>query len=215
MKLLAGKSPLIITSPPSPPAEPIKVAIVEGDQIIRTSLRQLLERAPEIRCVQVYGDTTAALYSLPVIAPDVALVDLKPPGLTGAEFVARLKKRAPLIGILVLATFEDSNLIFDTLRAGADGCLMKTVPQSELVQAMLMVHGGGSPVSVQMARKMAAHFQPAGNYGPQKTKLTGPEQAVLALLAKGHSYPAIGNQLGLSPDAVSVQLRGVCEKLKS
>src|SRR5207247_5301929 len=131
----------------------------EDSRGTRESLTELLERAPGLRCVGAHASGEQALQSIPTESPDVVLMDINLPGMSGIECVARLKERLPKLQVLMLTTYEESDLIFDSLRKGASGYLLKNMPPAELVQAVEQVHSGGAPMSMQIARKVVNHFQ--------------------------------------------------------
>src|SRR5512142_1064250 len=137
----------------------IKVAIVEDSRGTRESLAELLGRAPTLRCVGAHPTGEEALRDIPAEQPDVVLMDINLPGMSGIECVGRLRERLPKIQVLMLTTYEETDLIFDSLRNGASGYLLKNMPPSELIQAIEQVHAGGAPMSMQIARKVVNHFQ--------------------------------------------------------
>jgi len=126
--------------------------------------------------------------------------------------VARLKGMLPKTQILMLTTYDEGDMIFDSLRAGANGYLLKNMPQAELVEAVQQVHAGGAPMSLQIARKVINHFhqiKPAEEVG----RLTSREQEILKLLAKGYMYKEIADQLGISMSTVRSHVCAVYDKL--
>jgi DNA-binding NarL/FixJ family response regulator len=191
----------------------IKVSIVEDSRGTRESLTELIGRAPGLRCVGAHANGEAALRSIPTETPDVVLMDINLPGMSGIECVARLKTRLPNLQVLMLTTYEESDLIFDSLRSGASGYLLKNMPPAELVQAVEQVHSGGAPMSMQIARKVVTHFQQIKQPSSDVEKLTKREHEILALLAKGYLYKEIADQLGISLSTVRAHLHTVYEKL--
>jgi DNA-binding NarL/FixJ family response regulator len=143
----------------------------------------------------------------------VVLMDINLPGMSGIECVSRLKARLPRLQVLMLTTYEESDLIFDSLRSGASGYLLKNMPPAELIQAVEQVHSGGAPMSMQIARKVVTHFQQIKRPSSEVEKLTRREQEILALLAKGYLYKEIADQLGISLSTVRAHLHTVYEKL--
>jgi DNA-binding NarL/FixJ family response regulator len=119
----------------------------------------------------------------------------------------------PKTQVLMLTTYEESDLIFDSLRKGASGYLLKNMPPTELIQAIEQVHEGGAPMSMQIARKVVNHFQQIKRPESDVEKLTGREHEILALLAKGYFYKEIADQLGISMSTVRAHLHAVYEKL--
>ncbi|MGD0260912.1 MAG: response regulator transcription factor [Verrucomicrobiota bacterium] len=191
----------------------IKVSIVEDDRGTRESLSELLGRAPALRCVGAHPNGEEALRRIPGEEPDVVLMDINLPGMSGIECVARLKERLPKMQVLMLTTYQESDLIFDSLRQGASGYLLKNMPPAELIQAVEQVHGGGAPMSMQIARKVVNHFQQIRHPASEVEKLTKREQEILAHLAKGYLYKEIADQLGITLSTVRAHLHTVYEKL--
>jgi DNA-binding NarL/FixJ family response regulator len=191
----------------------IRVSIVEDNRGTRESLTELLERAHSLRFVGAHPNGEEALAKIPAEEPDVVLMDINLPRMNGIECVARLKRLLPKIQVLMLTTYEESDLIFDSLRRGASGYLLKNTTPAELVQAIEQVHSGGSPMSMQIARKVVSHFQQIKRPQSDMEKLTKREQEILALLAKGYLYKEIADQLGITLSTVRAHLHTVYEKL--
>lgn len=191
----------------------IKVSIVEDSRGTRESLTELLGRAPGLRCVGAHSSGEKALEAIPQENPDVVLMDINLPGMSGIECVAQLKERLPKLQVLMLTTYEESDLIFDSLRNGASGYLLKNMPPADLIQAVEQVHSGGAPMSMQIARKVVSHFQQIRQPASDVERLTKREQEILALLAKGYLYKEIADQLGITLSTVRAHLHTVYEKL--
>jgi DNA-binding NarL/FixJ family response regulator len=191
----------------------IRVSIVEDNRGTRESLTELLTRAPALRFVSAHPTGEDALQKIPQDAPDVVLMDINLPQMNGIECVAQLKARIPKTQVLMLTTYEEGDLIFDSLRKGASGYLLKNMPPSELVQAIEQVHAGGAPMSMQVARKVVTHFQQIKQPRSEMEQLTKREHEILALLAKGFLYKEIADQLGISLSTVRAHLHTVYEKL--
>jgi DNA-binding NarL/FixJ family response regulator len=190
----------------------IKVSIIEDQRDMRESLVACLDNAPGLRCVGAHASGEEALRSIPKEEPDVVLMDINLPGMSGIECVARLKDRLPKVQVLMLTTYDDGDMIFDSLRAGAHGYLLKNAPQEELLQAVQQVQMGGAPMSLQVARKVINHFHP-GNAASELSKLTDRELEILRLLAKGYMYKEIADHLAISMSTVRTHVCGVYEKL--
>jgi DNA-binding NarL/FixJ family response regulator len=191
----------------------IRVAIVEDNRGTRESLTELLTRAPALRFINAHPSGEEALAQIPADAPDVVLMDINLPRMNGIECVAQLKQRSPRTQVLMLTTYEEGDLIFDSLRKGASGYLLKNMPPAELVQAIEQVHAGGAPMSMQVARKVVTHFQQIKQPRSDMEQLTKREHEILALLAKGFLYKEIADQLGISLSTVRAHLHTVYEKL--
>src|SRR6266404_5461801 len=146
---------------------PIKVAIVEDDEGIRSSLGALIRRAPTLRLAGDYPDAESAIKEIPRRPPDVVLMDINLPGLNGVECVRQLKSSLPAVQFLMLTVYEDGDSLFNSLKAGASGYLLKRTAASRLLQAIRDVHGGGSPMTPQLARRVVQYFsRPAAGESP-------------------------------------------------
>jgi DNA-binding NarL/FixJ family response regulator len=172
-----------------------------------------LGNAPGIRCVGAYASAEEALRNLPAQNPDVVLMDINLPGMSGIQCVARLKERLPKTQVVMLTTYDQGDLIFDSLRAGANGYLLKNMPRAELVAAVEQVHAGGSPMSLQIARKVIDHFHRSPQASSELGQLTPRERDILRLLAKGYLYKEIAEDLGISMSTVRTHVSAVYEKL--
>ncbi|MFM1769762.1 MAG: hypothetical protein RJA22_2291 [Verrucomicrobiota bacterium] len=192
---------------------PIKVSLVEDHRATRESLLAYLGRARGLKCLGAHASGEEALAALPAEAPDVVLMDINLPGMNGIECVAKLKERLPRTQVLMLTTYQETDLIFDSLRAGASGYLLKNMPPAELVEAIEQVHAGGSPMSMHIARKVVSHFQQIKKPASEVDQLTAREKEILALLAQGFLYKEIADQLGITLSTVRAHLHAVYEKL--
>lgn len=194
----------------------ITVSIVEDDRGILQSLLALLgDETPDakVRCVSSYATGELAVKEMAGTKPDVALIDINLPGMNGIDCVSKLKAQMPELNILMLTAYEDSDSIFNSLRAGAKGYLLKKTVPTELLPAIEQVQAGGAPMSMQVARKVVEHFQRRAKTASQFEQLTKREHEILALLAKGQFYKEIGDQLGISFSTVRAHLRNIYEKL--
>jgi DNA-binding NarL/FixJ family response regulator len=194
------------------PAMPITVSIVEDDGKTRESLVALLSKAG-LRCLGAHPTGEAALQSLGNEKPDVVLVDINLPGISGIDCVAKLKTQMPGLRVLMLTTYEDSHLIFNSLRAGASGYMLKNRPPTELINAIEQVYEGGAPMSMRVALKVVAFFRGLPEPSTEVEQLSERESEVLALLAKGYLYKEIGAKLGISLNTVRTYMKRIYEKL--
>jgi DNA-binding NarL/FixJ family response regulator len=192
---------------------PITVSLIEDDHRMRESFAAMLNRAPTLRCVNTYATAEEGVAGIPLEKPDVALVDIHLPGMDGIECVARLKKVLPNLQILMLTRYEQSDLIFNSIRAGASGYLLKSAPPAELILSVELVHAGGAPMSMQIARKVAGHFRKITKPSSEVEKLTPREQELVEMLSKGYSYKELSTKLGISINTVRTHLQHVYEKL--
>ncbi|MBW8865263.1 MAG: response regulator transcription factor [Verrucomicrobia bacterium] len=190
----------------------IKISIVEDQPEMRESLVAWLGDAPGLRCVGAHATGEEALEKIPRENPDVVLMDINLTGMNGIQCVSRLKKSLPKVQILMLTTYDEGDPIFDSLRAGANGYLLKNMPQAELVEAVQQVYAGGAPMSLQIARKVISHFHQS-KPAPDVEQLTIREQEILKLLAKGYMYKEIADHLAISMSTVRSHVCAVYEKL--
>src|SRR5205809_94319 len=141
----------------------IKVAIVDDDEGIRASLAALIRRAPSLRLAGDYADAESALKEIPRRLPDVVLMDINLPGIKGVECVRQLKTALPQVQFLMLTVYEDSDSLFNSLKAGASGYLLKRTASARLLEAIKDVYAGGSPVTPQLARRLVQYFSRLGD----------------------------------------------------
>ena len=187
----------------------VTLSIVEDSAGTRDSLVKLFRISPGIECVSAYASGEEAVVGIPKDRPQVALVDINLPGMSGITCVDRLKSVYPELQVLMLTTYEESSLIFDSLRAGANGYLLKNRPADELVQAVKEVHEGGSPMSMQIAREVVAHFHQKKPAQGDLGQLTSRENDVLRLLATGCLYKEIADQLTISVSTVRTHIHTI------
>lgn len=192
---------------------PITISIIEDNAGTRNSMAALLNESPDLRCLSTYASGEEALRGIPEEKPDVALVDINLPGINGIECVARLKVLLPKLQVLMLTRFDDCELIFNALRAGASGYLLKKTLPDEIFEAIEQVRAGGAPMSMRIARKVVEHFHHIKQPTSEMEKLSKRELEVLTLLAKGFHYKEIGDQLGISLGSVRTYLQRIYEKL--
>jgi DNA-binding NarL/FixJ family response regulator len=191
----------------------IKISIVEDQPEMRESLVAWLGDAPGLRCVGAHATGEDALKKIPAENPDVVLMDINLTGMNGIQCVARLKASLPKTQVLMLTTYDEGDMIFDSLRAGANGYLLKNMPQAELVEAVQQVHNGGAPMSLQIARKVINHFHSNKQPNPELEQLTSRELEILKLLAKGYMYKEIADQLSITMSTVRSHVCAVYDKL--
>jgi len=192
----------------------IKVAIVDDDEGIRASLAALIRRAPNFKLAGDYANAETALKEIPRHPPDVVLMDINLPGMKGVECVQQLKAALPGVQFLMLTVYEDSDSLFNSLKAGASGYLLKRTASARLLEAIRDVHSGGSPMTPQLARRVVQFFsKPAGEAPSSLLGLTPGEKEFLNQLSNGYSYKEIADRMKISIDTVRSYVRTVYEKL--
>jgi len=194
-------------------AKPRQVAIVEDDAGLRKQLQSILESAPGVCCVGTYGSAEKALEEIIAVEPDVILMDINLPGMSGIECVSRLRKNLPSAHFIMLTVYEDSDRIFRALQAGADGYLVKSSPTDSLLRAIEDVPQGGAPMSSHIARKVVRQFRQPEPSRDEATNLAPREREVLNLLASGFVYKEIADQLGIGTETVRTYVKNICQKL--
>lgn len=192
---------------------PRRVAIVEDDSGLRQQLEKILKHAKRATCVASYCSAEDALEHINEAKPDVVLMDINLPGMSGIECVGHLRKVFPDAHVIMLTVYEDSDRIFRALQAGADGYLVKSSPTETLLEAIDDVYKGGAPMSSHIARKVVRQFRQAETESSAAGKLAPRERQVLDLLAEGYVYKEIGDQLGIGMETVKTYVKGICKKL--
>jgi len=191
----------------------ISVSIVEDDSAVRDSLAKLINSSPGYRCVSQHSSAENALREIPKVKPNVTLMDINLPGLNGVECVRRLKPVLPATQIIMLTVYQNVEHIFNALAAGATGYMLKQTPLSELLDAIRDVHGGGSPMSSHIARKIVQSFQQPASVAQKAESLSPREAEVLDLLAKGYLYKEIAETMKITYATVHTHIRHIYEKL--
>jgi len=189
------------------------VVVVEDDRRLREQLVQILERAPEIRNLGAYASAEEALPEILAKNPEVVLMDIKLPGMSGIQCAAEIKKAMPAVQIIMVTVFEDSERIFRALKAGANGYLVKSSPPEQLLAAIHDVSSGGAPMSSHIASKVVRHFHLIGNSAPESQNLSPREAEVLELLASGFIYKEIGDKLNIGTETVRTHVKNICQKM--
>lgn len=189
------------------------VIVVEDDQGLREQLVKILNSAPGIRCAGACPSGEEALRQVPLLLPDVVLMDIRLPGISGIDCVAELKRSLPQVQIIMLTIYEDSESIFRALKAGANGYLVKSSPPAKLLEAIRDVSKGGAPMSSPIARKVVQHFHAVSGTPAARDELSAREREVLDLLASGYIYKEIGDQLGIGVETVRTYVKHICEKM--
>jgi DNA-binding NarL/FixJ family response regulator len=191
----------------------IHVAIVEDDRSVRENLAEFIHGTPGFACVAACVSTEEALRRLPLAEPDVALVDINLPGKSGVDFVREFRSLCPRTQVIMLTVEADSQLVFESLKAGATGYLVKHVPPEEILDAIREVHAGGAPMSSQVARMVVGAFREPPPPKVPDAQLTAREADILRLLSCGDRSKEIADKLGIGVGTVNTHVRNIYEKL--
>lgn len=192
----------------------IKVAIVEDIDAIRNGLSELISGSFGFKCVGNYSSAEEALIEIPKVSPEIVLMDIQLPGISGIECVRILKKEFPSILIMMLTVFENDDNIFESLKAGASGYLLKKTPSPELLESIQNLYNGGSPMTGIIARKIVQTFQIEKEISGKQSILSKRENEILTYLAKGYRYKEIAEELFISVETVRTHIRNIYEKLQ-
>ncbi|HXJ59989.1 MAG TPA: response regulator transcription factor [Verrucomicrobiae bacterium] len=190
-----------------------RLAIVEDNKVIRESLMEFVQTDPECQCVGACESAEEALRVIPRLQPDIVLMDIQLPNISGIECTARLKQQLPALQIIMVTVYEDTERIFRALRAGACGYLLKRCSPEELVAAVREVRQGGAPMSREIARKVIVSFQEPLTTAAEVEDLSPREREILGLVANGFPNKEIAHRLGLTDGTVRWHLRHVYHKL--
>ena len=190
-----------------------KVALVEDQQEIRERWTLLLESFGDFTCVCACSSGEEALRAIPASLPDIVLMDIFLPGMSGIECTARLKGLLPQTQILILTASDDEEMVFPALEAGANGYLLKQSKPADLRQALLDALKGGVPMTSGIARRVAEYFRQRARLRDDVERLSPREKEVLAMLSRGYSNKEIAVHLSLSVETIHGYLKHVYEKM--
>jgi len=200
------------------PHKSITFSIVDDDTALRDSIARYLTVKGGFVCAGRYANGEDALANLPAERPSVVLMDIKMKGMDGIECVRRLKEKMPDVLVIMLTVFEEEDLIFDALMAGATGYLLKRQPPDQLLEAVHELLAGGSPMSATIARKVVKLLQRSGDAGKTSSGIrlmfSARQREMLELLAAGEPYKVIADKMGLSIHTVRGYIRRIYEKLQ-
>jgi DNA-binding NarL/FixJ family response regulator len=189
------------------------VVVVEDNRGLREQIVQILEAAPDLKCLGAFASAEEALPEILGKNPDVVLMDIRLPGMSGIQCVAEIKKVLPTMQIIMVTVYEDSERIFRALKAGANGYLVKSSPPKTLLAAIRDVSTGGAPLSSHIANKVVRHFHLIGNSPREAENLSPREHEVLELLASGFIYKEIGDKLSIGTETVRTHVKNICQKM--
>jgi DNA-binding NarL/FixJ family response regulator len=191
----------------------IKVCIVEDDAAFLENLRSYIGGSPGFECLGGFPSAEAALEAIPTLKPNVVLMDINLPGMSGIQCVKKLKTKQPELLIMMLTVYENSKRIFEALSAGACGYLLKTTEPEELLAAIRELSNGGAPMSSHIARKVVQAFLPADPQEPLVEQLAPRESEVLNLLSQGCAYKQIAAQMNVSDSTIRTYIGRIYHKL--
>jgi len=189
----------------------MRLAIVEDDTIFRDNLSELLDEEGSIEVVGAFGSAEEALQWLPGSCPELLLVDLGLPGMSGIEFIEKAKEKIPEVEIMAHTIYEDRDTVFSAIKAGASGYLLKGSTPDEIVKAIFDLHGGGAPMSPKIARHVIGEFQAGGSV--EHYLLTPREKEILKRIEAGLVYKEVADELSISPHTVHSHIKRIYARL--
>jgi len=192
----------------------IKVAIFEDNKQLRESLKELINTAENMVCIGSFPDAGKLVRNIEFAKPDVVLMDINMPGISGIEAVHIIKEKFPAVQILMQTVFEDNDKIFAAICAGASGYMLKKTTPQKMLEAVEETYQGGAPMSPSVAGKVLQMFRSQSNITKHEfIQLSVREKEILSLLVKGKSYKMIAVECFISTDTVSTHVRHIYEKL--
>ena len=197
------------------PAE-IRVAIFEDNYLLRDGYFQLINGTPGFACVGAYDNANDLLFKLNRSVPDVVLMDIDMPGISGVEAVQIIKKKFPAIHVVMQTVFEDDEKIFQSIQSGAEGYILKKTPPSKILDAISEVYNGGAPMTPSIASKTLALFRKGVKALPDKkeAQLNERQKEILESIVSGMSYKLIAEKLFISVDTVRYHVKNIYEILQ-
>jgi DNA-binding NarL/FixJ family response regulator len=191
----------------------VTTAIIEDKRETREYLREFIATADGFQCVGAFPNAETALKNPELKKRDVILMDLNLPGMSGIECTGKIKANFPNVKVLVFTVYEDAEKIFEALKAGADGYLLKKTNPGVLLDCVREVVNGGAPMSSAVAAHVVRYFHEKGKRNAETSCLSPRESEVLELLAKGHLYKEIADSLGISYETVNYHIKNIYQKL--
>lgn len=193
----------------------IRVVIVEDLEEVIEGLSAFIKQDDSLELVSTFRTAEAAALELPLLKPDIVIMDINLPGMTGIECIRLVKKVAPDIQFMMFTVYENNDQVFEALKAGASGYLLKKTAPLQIIESIKELHAGGSPMSAAIARKLVSVFvdQNKTAPAPEAAVLSPREREVLELVAKGLLYKEIAEELGISFHTVRQHIGKIYEKL--
>jgi DNA-binding NarL/FixJ family response regulator len=191
----------------------ISIAIVEDLDVVRNGLKDFISLSTDFLVVGAFKTGEEAFEHLPEIRPDIVIMDINLPGMNGIECIRRVKDKSPGTQFMMFTVYENDDKVFEALKAGASGYLLKNTGLLHIAESVKELHEGGSPMSANIARKMVNLFRDNDKKNPFLDLLSNREKEILQLLAKGLLYKEIAEQLGITTGTVRIHIHKIYEKL--
>ena len=191
----------------------LSIAIVEDLDVVRNGLKEFISLNTDFIVVGAYKTGEEALTNLPIVAADIVIMDINLPGMNGIECIRRVKDKSPGTQFMMFTVYENDEKVFEALKAGASGYLLKNTGLLQIAESVKELHDGGSPMSANIARKLVNLFQDKSKQASPTDVLTNRENEILLLLSKGLLYKEIADQLQITPGTVRQHIHKIYEKL--
>lgn len=192
---------------------PITISIVEDLNEVRESLENLVKESGDFLLLSTYSNAEQGQKKIPKEQPQIVIMDINLPGISGIDCIRRIKNVCPNTQFMMYTIFEDDDKVFEALEAGASGYLLKKTPKEKIMEALLELYEGGSPMSTQIARKVIKSFQQKNQFSSESNLLTPKQKEVLELLSKGFLYKEISEKLKISLNTVKQHIHKTYLKL--
>ena len=192
---------------------PITVSIVEDLDEVRDALQRLINQSDKFCLVEEFNNAEQAEKRIPLQPPDIVIMDINLPGMSGIECISRIKEKCDGTQFMMFTIYEDDEKFFEALKAGAHGYLLKKTPKEKLLEALEELYNGGSPMSTNIARKVIEAFEKKNRPPAELNTLTNKERQILELLAKGFLYKEIADQLHSTRNTIKQHIHHIYEKL--
>ena len=191
----------------------ITLAIVEDLDEVRDGLKNFISLSQDFRILDTFKTAEEAAHNLPTLKPDIVIMDINLPGMNGIECIKKIKDKTPDTQFMMFTVYENDDKVFEALKAGASGYLLKNTGLVQLIESLKELHNGGSPMSANIARKLVTLFRSGQKENTNVDILSSRENEILQLLAKGLLYKEIADQLSISVSTVRQHIHHIYEKL--
>ena len=191
----------------------ITLAIVEDLDEVRDGLKNFISLSHDFKVLDTYKTAEEAAHDLPKLKPDIVIMDINLPGMNGIECIRQIKGKTPGTQFMMFTVYENDEKVFEALKAGASGYLLKNTGLVQLIESLKELYNGGSPMSANIARKLVTLFRSEQKETAKVEVLSSRENEILQLLAKGLLYKEIGSQLGITPGTVKQHVHKIYEKM--
>jgi DNA-binding NarL/FixJ family response regulator len=191
----------------------ISIAIVEDLDEVRNGLKSFLSLSEGFAVLDTFATAEEALYDIPKLKPDIVIMDINLPGMNGIECIRQVKSKVPRTQFMMFTVYENDEKVFEALKAGASGYLLKNTGLVQLIESLKELHDGGSPMSSNIARKLVSVFREKEKNNEPVETLSHRENEILLLLSKGLLYKEIAEQLSIATNTVRQHIHKIYEKL--